>query len=241
MNGDLTIWSFYSFVKIDSPDLLVPKLLLICKKKSIKGTILLAEEGFNGYLAGERQNVQLAFDKLLSLTGAKDPIFKVHKCDFIPFDRLKIKVKKEIVRFDVDGLDIEKQKGQYVKPHDWDSLISNKDTVVIDVRNDYEVEMGSFKGAINPRTRTFRQFAAWTRDHLKELRGKKVAMFCTGGIRCEKSTAYLKSLGHNDVYHLEGGILQYLEDKKGSQDMTWSGKCFVFDDRVSVDKDLKSS
>lgn len=240
MNRDLTVWSFYSFTKINAPDLLVSKLLLICKKKSIKGTILLAEEGFNGYLAGERQNVQLAFDELLSLTGAKNIISKVHQCGFIPFNRLKIKVKKEIVRLDVDALNIENQKGQYVKSYDWDMLIRDRDTVVIDVRNDYEVQMGSFQGAINPHIRTFRQFAAWTKNHLKEFSGKKVAMFCTGGIRCEKSTAYLRSLGHDRVYHLEGGILQYLEDKKGDQDMTWSGECFVFDDRISVDKDLKS-
>jgi UPF0176 protein len=155
----------------------------------------------------------------------------------MPFIRSKVKLKKEIVTMGVEGIDPKSVVGTYVKPEDWNALIEDPDVLVVDTRNDYEVQIGTFKNAVNPKTETFREFPAFVAAHLDPLKHKKVAMFCTGGIRCEKSTSYLKSQGFDEVYHLEGGILKYLESI-AAEDSTWEGECFVFDERVAVDHQL---
>jgi UPF0176 protein len=235
---DLTVWSFYCFVEIKEPEMLLPKILLIAKKKSIKGTILLAKEGFNGSISSTSQNAELLFAELKRLTDAKDINLKINPGKFQAFSKFKIKIKKEIVVLGVSDLAVNELKGQYIKPKDWDEFVAKKDVVVIDTRNDYEVEIGSFANAINPKTESFRDLPNWLKENFETLKDKKVAMFCTGGIRCEKSTAYLKALGHDQVYHLKGGILQYFEDTK-NQNSKWQGRCFVFDDRKSLNVDLK--
>jgi UPF0176 protein len=234
----LSVWSFYSFATIADPAMLLPKLLLVGKKKSIKGTILLAKEGFNCSICATDENAKLLFDTLVSLVGAKEINLKINPCSLPAFSRFKVKIKKEIVTIGISDLEVEKLKGQYIKPADWDKFISQKDVVVIDTRNNYEVDMGTFAGSINPQIETFRQLPGWLKDNWGKIADKKVAMFCTGGIRCEKSTSYLKQMGHDQVYHLEGGILQYLEDTNNPTSQ-WQGDCFVFDDRSFVDAKLK--
>ena len=231
------LWSFYCFTEITQPAMIIPKLLLIAKKKLIKGTILLANEGFNGSIAGDKQALQLLLDKLIELTNAQGINIKYNTCALSAFSKFKIKVKREIVTFGIDALDVNNLKGEYIKPSKWDEFTQSSDVVVIDTRNKYEVEQGTFANAINPQIDNFRDLPQWLEQNLQHFKAKKVAMFCTGGIRCEKSTAYLKKIGHDKVYHLEGGILQYFEDTK-NQNQLWSGGCFVFDDRRYVEEDL---
>ncbi len=203
----------------------------------IHGTLLLAAEGINGTVAGKRK----AVDHLLQWLRNKDE-FKnlVHKESYVeaqPFNRTKVKLKKEIVTMGVEDIDPNDIVGTYVKSKDWNALITDPDVLLVDTRNDYEVAIGTFKGALNPETETFREFPAFVKGNLDTNKHKKVAMFCTGGIRCEKSTAYLKQQGFDEVYHLEGGILKYLEEVPAN-DTQWQGECFVFDNRVSVDHNL---
>ncbi|AFB20701.1 oxygen-dependent tRNA uridine(34) hydroxylase TrhO [Rickettsia canadensis] len=240
MNEKIAILSTYSFVNIEEPANLIPKLLLIAKRKYVRGTILLSKEGFNGSFSGSYKNVNLVLEELIKLTGPKDVNVKINYSDFHPFQKLKVRLKKEIVAMNVDGLNVDLFKGEYIESKDWDSFITKQDVIVIDTRNDYEVEIGTFKTAINPYTKTFKQFPAWVHQNEKLLKGKKIAMFCTGGIRCEKSTSLLKSIGYDDVYHLKGGILQYLEDTQNKNNL-WQGECFVFDDRRAVEDDLSPS
>jgi UPF0176 protein len=237
----LTVWSFYCFVKIEAPEMLIPKLLLIAKKKLIKGTILLSTEGFNGSISANHQDAELLFAELLKLTSAKDVNLKINPCNFNAFSKLKIKIKKEIVSFGIKALDIHSLRGEYIKPGNWDDFISQDNVVLIDTRNDYEVQIGSFESAINPNIKNFRELPKWLEQNFDDLKDKKVAMFCTGGIRCEKSTSYLKLLGHNEVYQLDGGILQYFQDVQDNDPAksSWKGGCFVFDDRKSVAIDLQ--
>jgi UPF0176 protein len=206
----------------------------------IKGTLLLAAEGINGTISGPREGI----DNLLAYLNADVRINPVSSKESLhddaPFYRTKVKLKKEIVTLGVEGIDPLKTVGTYVKPQDWNALISDPDVTVIDTRNDYEIEIGSFKHAIDPKTQTFREFPEYVKEHLDPSKNKKVAMFCTGGIRCEKSTAYLKEQGFDEVYHLEGGILQYLEDVPKEESL-WEGDCFVFDNRVAVNHDLEKS
>ena len=230
----IAILSFYSFVHIENPDILLPQILNIGKRKMIKGTILLANEGFNGSITGDEAVVKFVANEVTRLTEAQDVNIKINYSDTDPFHKLKVKLKPEIVALKAGRLDVETLKGEYVDPKDWDEFISQDDVIVIDTRNDYEVEVGTFKNAINPNTETFREFPAWVERNKNLLQDKKIAMYCTGGIRCEKSTSYLKAQGYNDVYHLKGGILQYLEDTKNSRGF-WQGECFVFDDRIAVD------
>jgi UPF0176 protein len=236
----VAVLSFYSFVNIDEPDLLLPKILLIAKKKYVKGTVLIAEEGFNGSICGDEESVRLVVDHITNYTGAKDVNAKINYCNSPPFSRIKVKIKPEIVAMRLGKLDVENLKGKYIQTHEWDEFISRDDVVVIDTRNDYEIGVGTFKNSIDPKTETFGQFPSWAQNNPELFDGKKVAMFCTGGIRCEKSTAYMKSLGHKEVYHLNGGILQYLEDT-GNVNNLWQGDCFVFDDRGAVSEDLSPS
>jgi UPF0176 protein len=203
----------------------------------VRGTLLLADEGINGTISGPRAGVDtvlgwLKQDERLAALEHKESFHDEH-----PFLRTKVKLKKEIVTMGVEGIDPTRTVGTYLSPEEWNTVISDPDTVLIDTRNDYEVEVGTFKGAINPETRTFREFPEYVKETLDPARHKKVAMFCTGGIRCEKSTAYLKEQGFEEVYHLKGGILKYLEEMP-KEDSLWGGECFVFDERVTVDHDL---
>lgn len=205
----------------------------VCKGEGVKGTILLAAEGINGTIAGPREGIDIALDHLRGLPGCADLEHKESTAQTMPFLRMKVRLKKEIVTLGVAGIDPTSTVGTYVAPEDWNALIADPDTVLIDTRNDYEVGIGTFEGAVNPETKAFRDFPDWFENFRKTNNKPKIAMFCTGGIRCEKSTAYLKSRGVDNVYHLKGGILKYLETVPEAQSK-WQGECFVFDARVSV-------
>lgn len=237
----IAVLSFYSFTNIENPEILQPQILLVAKKKYIYGTILISSEGFNGSISGKEENLNVLIDEIKKLTNPKDINIKVNYCKSQPFSRIKVKLKKEIVALKYsDSLNIEEQKGEYIETDDWDDFISRDDVITIDTRNDYEVKIGTFKNSVNPNTETFRQLPDWTKKNMDKFKDKKVAMFCTGGIRCEKSTALLNDLGVDQVYHLRGGILQYLEDTKNKNGL-WKGECFVFDDRGAVSSDLNPS
>lgn len=236
--NSIAVLSFYSFVAINEPEILLPKILLIAKKKYVKGTVIIAHEGFNGSISGKEEDLHLVVDNLRKLTKSEDINIKVNYCSAAPFSKIKVKLKNEIVSLKQGNIDVENLKGEYIEPKDWDQFIAQEDVIVIDTRNHYEIKAGAFKGAINPETETFRDFPAWVRNNPQVFEGKKIAMCCTGGIRCEKSTAFMKTLGYKDVYHLKGGILQYLEDTHNKSG-NWRGDCFVFDDRGAVDAELK--
>lgn len=204
-----------------------------CRAAGIRGTLLVASEGINGTIAGTDQAIARVLAHLATLPGCADLDTREARAAAMPFHRLKVRLKREIVTMGVDGLDPATGAGTYVDPADWNALIDDPDTVVIDTRNEYEVGAGSFADAVDPGTTSFRDFPAWVRANRETLAGKRVAMFCTGGIRCEKATALLKAEGHDDVLHLKGGILAYLE-RVPEADSRWHGDCFVFDERVAV-------
>lgn len=234
------VCALYKFVTLENYEAMRQPLLDAMLENHIKGTLLLAAEGINGTISGPREGI----DNLLAYLNADVRINPVSSKESLhddaPFYRTKVKLKKEIVTLGVEGIDPLKTVGTYVKPQEWNALISDPDVTVIDTRNDYEIEIGTFKHAIDPKTQTFREFPEYVKEHLDPSKNKKVAMFCTGGIRCEKSTAYLKEQGFDEVYHLEGGILQYLEDVPKEESL-WEGDCFVFDNRVAVNHDLEKS
>jgi len=233
-----TVCALYQFVRLDDFEEFRTPLRELMVKLEVKGTILLALEGLNGTISGSKASID-GIIQFLKDDGRFDNLeIKFSHSETTPFKRLKVKLKKEIVTLGVEHVDPLSSVGTYVSPQDWNDLISDPDVVLIDTRNNYEYEIGSFKGAINPNTETFREFPSYTKDNLEQYRGKKVAMFCTGGIRCEKSTAYLKSQGFDTVYHLQGGILKYLEEMNEEQSL-WEGECFVFDDRVAVKHNLE--
>ena len=235
----LTVAAFYHFAPFDDHQSLQGPLLDLCKAQAIKGTILLAREGINGTIAGEADAIATVIAHIRALSGCADVGVKYSHAPEMPFLRLKVRLKNEIVTMGVPGIDPSRDVGRYVEAGEWNALISDPDTIVIDTRNDYEVAIGSFKGAINPNTPTFRDFPAWFREFRHTLPDKpKVAMFCTGGIRCEKSTAFLRAEGIEDVAHLQGGILTYLETVPPEESL-WEGECFVFDDRVSITHGLE--
>ena len=235
----LTVAAFYHFAPFDDPAALQGPLLDLCKAQAIKGTILLAREGINGTVAGGAGAIAAVIAHIAALPGCGDVGVKYSHANEMPFLRLKVRLKNEIVTMGVPGIDPSRDVGRYVEAGEWNALISDPDTIVIDTRNDYEVAIGSFKGAINPNTPTFRDFPAWFREFRHTLPEKpKVAMFCTGGIRCEKSTAFLRAEGIEDVAHLQGGILTYLETVPPEESL-WEGECFVFDDRVSITHGLE--
>lgn len=231
------IVSFYSFVNINNPEDLIPKILFYANRKNIKGTVLLACEGFNGSISGNQDDLMELVNQIKKETNSNDVSVKINYADKHPFQKIKVKLKKEIVSLKVGEIDVENLKGDYIDSQDWDAFIAQEDVILIDTRNQYETEVGTFRGAVAPNTETFREFPQWAEKNKELFEGKKIAMCCTGGIRCEKSTAYMKSLGYKDVYHLKGGILQYLEDTKNSNQY-WQGECFVFDDRRAVQEDL---
>ncbi|MEQ1528741.1 MAG: rhodanese-related sulfurtransferase, partial [Methylococcales bacterium] len=204
----------------------------------IRGTLLLAQEGINGTVAGSRQDIDNLLVWLRSDLRLSDLDCKESMTDLQPFNRTKVKLKREIVTMGVEGIDPKRVVGTYVKAKDWNNLLADPELVLIDTRNDYEYQVGTFKNAINPGTESFREFPDFIKTNLDPQKHKKVAMFCTGGIRCEKSTAFLKEQGFAEVYHLQGGILKYLEEVP-EQDTLWQGECFVFDDRVTVNHSLQ--
>lgn len=234
----IVVAALYKFVTLDDYRQLRAPLLDVCLAKGVKGTLLLAEEGINGTVAGTRWGIDavLAYLKKDPRLAALD--WKESYHDASPFLRMKVKLKREIVTMGIPGIDPNKAVGTYVKPKDWNTVIDDPEVVVIDTRNDYEVEIGTFKGAQDPKTVTFREFPQWVRDNLDPLTHKKVAMFCTGGIRCEKASSFMIQEGFEQVYHLQGGVLKYLEEVP-VEDTRWDGECFVFDERVAVNHDLQ--
>jgi UPF0176 protein len=233
--------AFYKFVDLPDFEMRRDPILAFCESQNIKGIILLAREGINSTISGEEENIRAVLNFLKADPAFKDLEHKESWTHIKPFRRMKVRLKKEIVTFGVPQLNPNITTGTYVKPEDWNALIQDPNVVVIDTRNDYEVELGTFEGAIDPKIKKFTDLAAWVKEApaLTNFTKKpKVAMFCTGGIRCEKSTAYMKSIGYDDVYHLEGGILKYLETIPAEKSL-WRGECFVFDERVTVDHSLQ--
>ncbi|WP_166253754.1 rhodanese-related sulfurtransferase [Marinobacter salicampi] len=238
MSNSVVVCALYKFAVLNDYKALRQPLLALMQKHGVHGTLLLAREGINGTIAGSRDGIDLIKDWLGQDERFEGIDYKESQVDSQPFKRTKVKLKKEIVTLGVEGIDPRRIVGTYIKPADWNALICDPEVLLIDTRNQYEVEIGTFRNAINPATETFREFPDYVREHLDPQKHKKVAMFCTGGIRCEKSTAYLKQQGFDEVYHLEGGILKYLEEVPQEQSL-WQGECFVFDDRVTVNHRLE--
>ncbi|GIT89785.1 UPF0176 protein [Jannaschia pagri] len=233
----ITVAAFYKFARLPDPSALRPAILAVAERAGIKGSILIAREGLNGTIAGSASGVEDLLTHLRSLPGCDGLEAKYSTAAQMPFGKLKVRLKREIVTMKQPDVDPLLGVGRYVAPADWNAVIRDPDTVVIDTRNDYEVAIGTFDGAIDPKTESFGAFPEWWEANRERFEGKRIAMFCTGGIRCEKSTAYLRGQGVDDVVHLQGGILKYLEEIPAEQSL-WQGACFVFDDRVSVEHGL---
>ena len=233
-----TVAALYHFTRFSDPAALRAPLQEKCDALGITGSLLLAGEGINGTIAGTRDGIDAILLYLRALPGCDTLEHKESTASFPPFPRMKGKLKKEIVTMGQLDVNPIARVGHYVEAKDWNDLISSPDVAVIDTRNDYEVGIGTFKGAIDPQTKSFRDFPKWWEDNKDRFHNKRIAMFCTGGIRCEKSTNYLLGQGVEEVYHLKGGILKYLEEVP-EKDSTWEGDCFVFDARVSVGHGLK--
>lgn len=233
-----TIAALYHFTRFQDPTALKPALLDLCLAHGVKGTLLLAHEGINGTIAGRRAGIDAVIAHLRALPGCADLEWKEATSGTPPFPRMKVRIKREIVTMGQPDVDPRARVGHYVDPKDWNDLIHDPEVAVIDTRNDYEVAIGTFDGAIDPETASFGEFPAWWEANKHRFHNKKIAMFCTGGIRCEKSTNYLLGQGVEDVFHLKGGILKYLEDVP-EEESRWEGDCFVFDARVSVSHGLR--
>jgi UPF0176 protein len=229
----LTVAALYKFAPFDDPAALRQPLIDLCAQRGVKGTLLLAAEGINGTIAGSADGIAAVLDHIRALPDCADLDVKYSTAVEMPFQRLKVRLKKEIVTLKVAGLDPARDAAPYVDPADWNALVDDPDTVLIDTRNGFEVGYGSFNGAIDPATHSFGEFPDWWRANATRFAGKRVAMFCTGGIRCEKSTAFLRHEGVDNVVHLKGGILAYLEQVP-AEESRWHGSCFVFDERASV-------
>ena len=229
--------ALYHFARVDDPSAVQKPLATLCAGQGVKGTLLVAPEGINGTIAGDRAGIDAALTHIRALPGFSGLEHKESLASEPPFVRMKVRVKQEIVTMGQPHVDPTAAVGRYVEPRDWNALIADPDVVLIDTRNDYEVEIGTFDGAIDPKTASFGEFPDWWRRNHNRFAGKKVAMFCTGGIRCEKSTNFLIGEGVEEVFHLRGGILKYLEEVP-QDDSCWQGACFVFDRRVSVEHGL---
>ncbi len=234
----IIVAAFYHFARFPDPSALRGPLYDLCRANHINGTILLAPEGVNGTIAGSREGIDVILTHLRQLPGCAALERKEGTAKTMPFHRMKVRLKREIVTMGQPQVDPMSGTGHYVEAKDWNALVRADDVVLIDTRNDYEVEIGTFQGAENPQTDSFSQFPTWWENNKDRFQGKRIAMFCTGGIRCEKSTNYLIGQGVPDVFHLKGGILKYLETVPET-DSTWAGECFVFDARVSVGHGLK--
>ena len=232
------IAALYHFTRFEDPEDIRGPLRVLCEAEGISGTLLLAREGVNGTIAGPRGGIDRVLAHLRSLPGCAELEHKQSQSEDQPFRRLKIKIKREIVTMGQPDVDPGARVGHYVAPEDWNDLIRSPDVAVIDTRNDYEVAIGTFEGAVDPGTGSFRDFPAWWGANRERFHNKRIAMFCTGGIRCEKSTNYLLGQGVEEVYHLKGGILKYLEEVP-EEETAWEGECFVFDGRVSVGHGLR--
>ena len=238
--NEILVAALYKFVEIDDLLSLQSNLYEICKKNNIMGTILIANEGINGTISGKTNEINQTISLLKSDKRFTNIEIKYSSSDKQPFHRMKVRLKKEIVTIGLPEINPNKKVGTYVKPDDWNDLISDPNVVVIDARNKYETKIGSFQNALDPETSSFREFPDWVKKFKssKENANKKIAMFCTGGIRCEKASSLMKEEGFEDVYHLQGGILKYLEtiDRENS---LWNGECFVFDQRVCLTDELE--
>ena len=233
MQNKLVVAALYCFVRLDKTHNLRKNLLAVCEKTDLKGTLLLANEGINGTIAGSREAIDTVIEALKAECDLSRIEYKESFAYGNPFLRMKIKLKQEIVTLGVPGVDPSACVGEYVSPQDWNAIIQDPEVLLLDTRNDYEYAIGTFKGAVDPKTSTFRQFPKYVADNLSPQKYKKVAMFCTGGIRCEKASAYMLQQGFEKVYHLKGGILKYLEEMPKAESL-WQGECFVFDERVAV-------
>jgi len=229
----LTVAALYHFTRFPDPAALRGPLLALCAEQGVKGSLLLAPEGINGTIAGSRDGIDRVLAHIRTLPGCADLDWKESPAEIMPFGKMKVKLKREIVTMGQPDVDPKARVGHYVTPSDWNALITAPDVAVIDTRNGYEVSIGTFEGAIDPCTRSFGEFPAWWEANRDRFHNKRIAMFCTGGIRCEKSTNWLLQQGVPEVYHLKGGILKYLEEIPQTQSL-WQGECFVFDKRVSV-------
>ncbi|SFM67862.1 oxygen-dependent tRNA uridine(34) hydroxylase TrhO [Marinobacter zhejiangensis] len=238
MTDTVVVCALYKFAVVENFEDLRQPLLDLMLEQGVCGTLLLAREGINGTIAGSRDGIDAVKAWINSDERFEGVDYKESFVDIQPFKRTKVKLKNEIVTMGVEGIDPKRVVGTYVEPKDWNDLISDPDVLLVDTRNQYEVEIGTFKNAVNPATDTFREFPDYVKQNLDPAKHKKVAMFCTGGIRCEKSTAYLKEQGFDEVFHLKGGILKYLEEVPAENSL-WQGECFVFDDRVTVNHQLE--
>lgn len=238
----ICVAALYRFTPFENFADLRGPLQAACDKNGVQGTLLLAHEGINGTIAGSDAGIEAVLKHIRAMPGCAAIEVKFSRAPSMPFLRMKVRLKKEIVTMGVPGLDPRSDVGHYVAAEEWNALLEDPDTILIDTRNDYEVAAGTFEGAIDPKTKTFREFPGWFREHraalLAEGRTPRIAMFCTGGIRCEKATAFVKAEGLNDVYHLQGGILKYLENIPEEKSL-WRGECFVFDQRVTVKHGLE--
>ncbi|TXD97145.1 rhodanese-related sulfurtransferase [Psychrobacter frigidicola] len=236
--NNIVVAALYKFTRFADFEQYREPMLNTLLDNEVKGTLLIAAEGINGTISGTRCGIDNVLDYLRTIDAIGNFAFKESYTSEQPFYRTKVKLKKEIVTMGVENIDPLQSVGRYVKPADWNTLISDPDVILIDTRNDYEVQIGTFKNAVNPQTETFREFPDYVAKELDPGKHKKVAMFCTGGIRCEKSTAFMRQQGFDEVYHLEGGILKYLEEIPATESL-WEGDCFVFDNRVSVNHNLE--
>ncbi len=237
--SDVHISTFYKFVDLPDHADLRRRLISVCKSSGIRGTILLAEEGINATIAGSESGLEAVLGWLRADPRLADLKTRDSVADRMPFQRLKVRLKKEIVTMGVPAVDARLDNGTYVSPGDWNHLIEDPEVVVVDTRNAYEIGIGTFERAVDPGTRSFRDFPSFVDEQLDPTEHRRVAMFCTGGIRCEKATAYLRMKGFEEVYHLEGGILRYLEEIPEERSR-WKGDCFVFDERIAVNHDLEA-
>ncbi|WP_210421482.1 rhodanese-related sulfurtransferase [Hoeflea halophila] len=239
-NQPVVVAALYHFAKLAGHEALQAPLSRLCDEQGVRGTLLLAREGINGTIAGTREAIEAVLAHIRTIPGLEPLEHKESSAHKMPFRRMKVRLKKEIVTMGVPDIDPLEGVGAYVEPKDWNALISDPETVVIDTRNDYEVGIGTFKGAVNPETHTFREFPGWVDEAGLTDKSRPIAMFCTGGIRCEKATAFMRAKGYENVYHLKGGILKYLENVPEEESL-WQGSCFVFDERVAVTHGLRES
>ncbi|NML72531.1 rhodanese-related sulfurtransferase [Rhizobium sp. S-51] len=236
--GAFCVAALYHFARFPRFESFRAELDAVARENGIKGTLLLAAEGINGTIAGTDEGIANILAFIRSQPEFKNLVHKESRASKMPFLRMKVRLKKEIVTMGVENIDPNKIVGTYIDPKDWNALISDPETIVVDTRNDYETAIGIFKGAIDPNIKTFREFPDWLRNNPGLHNKPKLAMYCTGGIRCEKSTALAKEMGFDEVYHLKGGILKYLEEVPAEESL-WDGACFVFDERVSITHGLK--
>ncbi len=236
--SEIDVAAFYQFARLPQYEELQPRLQALCDAHHIKGIVLLAPEGINGTIAGAPEAMQLALAGIREITGLHDLEHKMSHAETMPFLRMKVRLKAEIVTIGDRSVDPTTQVGTYVEPENWNALISDPDVIVIDTRNAYEYAIGTFRNAIDPQTKSFGEFPAYVRQNLDPTKHKKVAMFCTGGIRCEKASSFMLNEGFEEVYHLKGGILKYLEHVPEAESL-WDGACFVFDQRVAVGHGLE--